>query len=118
MLIVALLAGCGDGPSGADVGETCIDDADCRLGLCSEQVCVDPLADDDQDGLHNALESALGTSPSRKDTDGDASAASCPAPARVWPLLGLVAWVVVATDGACRRRDETRGEGQPRETGC
>ena len=55
------MAGCPDDPK-RPVGATCASAAECVSGLCSAGVCLDPDADDDFDGLSNALEVELGSS--------------------------------------------------------
>ena len=50
----------------------CATEADCSLGeLCLAEFCRSPDSDFDKDGLSNAVEQALGTSPSEVDSDGD-----------------------------------------------
>ncbi|MDP6945737.1 MAG: hypothetical protein QF464_16420, partial [Myxococcota bacterium] len=54
-------------------GEPCSSAELCASTLCYEQVCLDPAADDDGDGLINAVEASevLGSNPLAVDTDGD-----------------------------------------------
>ncbi|MEE2779310.1 MAG: hypothetical protein VYE15_02220 [Myxococcota bacterium] len=53
-------------------GATCQTNGDCQSELCYGQICLDPLADDDGDGLVNKVELLLtGTRPDDPDTDGD-----------------------------------------------
>lgn len=52
-------------------GEACVAPTDCDSGLCYQQVCLDPLADADADGLTNLREVAIGTDPFAFDTDQD-----------------------------------------------
>ncbi|MCC6620174.1 MAG: hypothetical protein IT385_02905 [Deltaproteobacteria bacterium] len=59
--------GCGDK---LVLGASCTLDAQCESGLCVE-VCLDPAADEDADGLTNAVERQLGTNPRAADTDAD-----------------------------------------------
>jgi len=68
--LVTLAAACGDDPK-KRLGATCGDDAECESGLCVVSLCMEPSADTDQDGLANAVEARLGTSPLLADTDGD-----------------------------------------------
>jgi hypothetical protein len=53
------------------LGADCADDPACASGLCAEGRCVDPAADEDQDGLPNGVEDALGPRPFDPDTDRD-----------------------------------------------
>ncbi|MEY3013224.1 MAG: hypothetical protein RIT45_1959 [Pseudomonadota bacterium] len=65
------LAGCSTlAADGADCGAS----AECASGLCYANLCLDPDGDDDGDGLNNALEHALGSHPTRVDSDGDGKA--------------------------------------------
>lgn len=71
LALPALVAlGCGDAPK-RRLGETCSTDGQCDSGLCVEERCLDPEADDDGDGLLNRVEAALGTSPLKRDSDDD-----------------------------------------------
>lgn len=50
----------------------CQSGTDCGAnGVCLENVCQDPDADYDNDGLRNSVESALKLNPDNPDTDGD-----------------------------------------------
>jgi len=69
--IVILVAACADDPHKRGLGSTCDADAQCASGLCLESRCFLPDGDDDGDGLSNALEGALGTSPTLADSDHD-----------------------------------------------
>lgn len=53
------------------LGGSCEQDADCASGLCVAATCVDPEADEDHDGVTNAVEVALGSDPTSTDTDAD-----------------------------------------------
>ncbi|MFT7581048.1 MAG: hypothetical protein ACI9MR_002722, partial [Myxococcota bacterium] len=53
------------------IGSSCSAASQCDGGLCYGGSCLDPEADDDIDGLLNAVEAALGTDPLSADTDGD-----------------------------------------------
>ncbi len=53
------------------IGSTCQDSEECASGLCYEQTCIEPTADEDQDGLTNTVELSLGSDPKQGDTDGD-----------------------------------------------
>jgi hypothetical protein len=53
------------------LGDTCETSSQCATGECIANLCLDPEADDDGDGLVNRLEGALGSSPTSVDTDGD-----------------------------------------------
>lgn len=72
-----LLLACGTfgaacAPSGKrPLGAECGDSAECGSGLCIQGNCVDPLADDDQDGLNNGLEGQLGSNSQDPDSDSD-----------------------------------------------
>ena len=61
---------CSDAPT-RRLGGVCGANADCGQDICYSRTCLDPAADDDLDGLQNALEIALGTSPVQADSDGD-----------------------------------------------
>ena len=65
---LTVLAGCGELSA---VGAECLDSAACDSGLCYANLCLDPAADDDGDGLHNAVERALRSHPRQADSDGD-----------------------------------------------
>ena len=52
-------------------GEACSSDDSCEANLCYTNVCLEPAADDDLDGLTNALEAQLKTDPQLADSDGD-----------------------------------------------
>ncbi len=67
---LASLSACGDEPK-RKLGGNCATDADCVHGVCGGGICIDPKADDDLDGLDNALELELGTNPVNADTDND-----------------------------------------------
>mgnify|MGYP001475673729 CR=1 FL=1 len=65
-----MFVGCADKerrPS-ADV---CTEGAQCELGYCIDGLCLDPLGDEDSDGLLNEIEVMLGTDPFDSDTDKD-----------------------------------------------
>ena len=54
-LVAVMLMACGDAgkrPLGGDCGQS----AECASGLCLDGSCVDPLGDQDGDGLNNGLE--------------------------------------------------------------
>ncbi|MBL8784347.1 MAG: carbohydrate binding domain-containing protein, partial [Deltaproteobacteria bacterium] len=53
------------------LGASCDTADECASGLCYQQLCLDPEADLDGDGLVNRLEAALGTDPNKPDTDAD-----------------------------------------------
>ncbi len=53
------------------LGDTCEASSQCAEGECIANLCLDPEADDDGDGLVNRLEGALGSSPTSIDSDGD-----------------------------------------------
>jgi hypothetical protein len=52
-------------------GADCTARAQCQSGLCYANLCLDPAADDDSDGLDNRTEHRLGSHPRLKDSDGD-----------------------------------------------
>ena len=56
---------------GLDSGQACIASQQCHEQLCYANVCRDPKADDDHDGLTNAVEHELGSHPDKIDSDGD-----------------------------------------------
>jgi len=64
-------AACGDDSPKRPIGASCVADAECTSGLCYQDECLDPAADDDGDTLTNAIEAALKTNPKAKDSDGD-----------------------------------------------
>jgi len=68
--VLMALTGCG-GDAELPVGSTCGQSDQCASGLCYEATCLDPAADDDGDGLTNGFEASIGSSTSRRDTDGD-----------------------------------------------
>ncbi|MCA9641087.1 MAG: hypothetical protein KC492_10345, partial [Myxococcales bacterium] len=51
----ALMAAC-TGGSKRPLGASCSSDAQCGSGLCLEGTCVDPLGDEDSDGVLNFTE--------------------------------------------------------------
>jgi hypothetical protein len=53
------------------LGDTCDSSSQCAEGECIANLCLDPEADDDGDGLVNRLEGALGSSPTSIDSDSD-----------------------------------------------
>lgn len=72
MALTALmgLVGCGDADK-RPLGATCSDSEQCLGGVCLDGRCVDPLGDDDEDGLTNGLEYTIGSEPGLRDTDRD-----------------------------------------------
>jgi len=72
LLCAALLAlgGCEE-ENKLPIGATCQTASECSSGLCGDTICLEPAADDDGDGLINALEVSLGTSALNVDSDGD-----------------------------------------------
>ncbi len=73
LLTAAIIApDCADDlPDRRPLGASCGAGAACSTGLCFESTCVDPIADEDGDGLINRLELELGTNLAAQDTDGD-----------------------------------------------
>lgn len=61
---------CGD-KGKRPLGGSCEQGEQCLSGACLEGLCVDPDADQDQDGLTNGLEIALGSDGGLSDTDSD-----------------------------------------------
>ncbi len=53
------------------LGALCGESSECADGECLGGYCLEPLADSDSDGLLNEIEAALGTDPTKADTDGD-----------------------------------------------
>ncbi len=70
-LFAIVLSACGDDAHRRPLGATCAFDDECAVGICGAGRCIDPSADDDGDGLDNALEVALGTNPAAADSDND-----------------------------------------------
>jgi hypothetical protein len=70
--LVAVLLSCAcDGGNPGRLGDPCRDDGECESGFCFQSTCMDPGSDQDLDGLTNARERAIGSDPTRVDTDGD-----------------------------------------------
>jgi len=70
-LLVAFVASCGGG-GGSSVSKGCLSDDDCPDdGVCHLERCLDPLGDDDDDGLPNEVELTLALDPLSADTDAD-----------------------------------------------
>ncbi len=63
------VAGCGTNQSAA--GSPCRASSECATGLCYVNQCLVPGRDEDNDGLDNATEHALGSNPLAADTDND-----------------------------------------------
>jgi hypothetical protein len=70
-LAVALSHACGDDPGRGGTGATCGLHADCASDVCAASKCIAAGADEDGDGLSNALERAYGSDPLDPDTDDD-----------------------------------------------
>ncbi len=64
-----MLSACGD-PGGKN-NQPCDGPEDCTSGLCFDNQCVDPLGDQDGDGLNNGFEFQIGSNGVAPDTDGD-----------------------------------------------
>lgn len=62
--------GCGD-EGRRPLGASCDDSGQCTSNLCTAGRCVDPLADEDGDGLTNELEARIGSDLASRDSDGD-----------------------------------------------
>ncbi len=69
-IFLPVLSACGDEPR-RPIGGTCGGDSECESGLCLVGACMDPVADDDGDGLVNGLEGSLGSNPLNRDSDYD-----------------------------------------------
>ena len=70
--MVAFFAACADPPDVLrSAGVTCASDEQCDGHICYESLCYDPAADEDLDGLTNAVEAELGTALTLADSDGD-----------------------------------------------
>jgi len=70
LLLWPTLGGCPDDGK-RPIGATCDSDSQCANGVCIAQMCLDPEGDEDQDGLVNRIEAALGSNPLVADSDGD-----------------------------------------------
>ncbi|MGB0591324.1 MAG: hypothetical protein ACPGU1_16730 [Myxococcota bacterium] len=71
-VLCVLYAGCTAQPENLrGAGQTCAADDECSGNLCYESLCYDPAADEDLDGLTNAVEAGLGTVLTLADSDGD-----------------------------------------------
>ena len=64
---MSLTSGCGERPPGS----TCLASSECSTGMCYANRCLDPLSDDDGDGVPNGTEYELTSHPLLVDTDGD-----------------------------------------------
>ena len=69
--LVVSLAACGGEQELRSAGESCTQDDVCEANLCYTSVCLEPAADDDLDGLSNAIEAQLKTDPRKADSDED-----------------------------------------------
>ncbi|MGB0591536.1 MAG: hypothetical protein ACPGU1_17820 [Myxococcota bacterium] len=69
--LVVSLAACGGEQELRSAGESCTQDDVCEANLCYASVCLEPAADDDLDGLSNAIEAQLKTDPRKADSDDD-----------------------------------------------
>jgi hypothetical protein len=70
LVLGALAVACG-GDGRRKNGAICDDAAECASGLCYRDRCLSPEADEEPDGLTNAVEALLHTDPFARDTDGD-----------------------------------------------
>ena len=70
-VVMVTVAGCGDAEKRRVNGDLCEASSQCQSGLCHSSVCLNPAGDDDQDGLINEIEFALGTDALSADSDGD-----------------------------------------------
>ena len=67
---LALLLAC-DGDGKRPLGASCDSDDQCASGLCVNNTCIDPLGDEDGDGVLNQVELQLSIDPFDPDSDGD-----------------------------------------------
>lgn len=65
-----MLTGCSD-TLRRPLGDSCGQDSECESGLCYSGTCLAPEGDEDGDGLLNAFEISIGSSPLHRDSDGD-----------------------------------------------
>lgn len=69
LLGVVAPGACAESP--LDVGRPCRADGQCITRLCYHELCLNPLADDDGDGVPNAREAELLSNAFDPDTDAD-----------------------------------------------
>lgn len=60
-----------DGDGKRPLGASCDSDQECASGLCVDNRCLDPMGDEDGDGVLNQVELQLATDPFDPDSDGD-----------------------------------------------
>ncbi len=85
LVLVVWLAGCGEADK-RPLGGTCTESEQCLSGTCLNGQCVDPLADDDSDGLTNGFEYSIGSETGLQDSDSDGILD----PAELGPDLALI----------------------------
>ncbi len=71
LALAATFTACPEDDGPLPLGSSCSAAVQCESNLCLSGQCLDPSADEDEDGLLNSIEGALGTDPFNADTDGD-----------------------------------------------
>jgi len=70
LVLLVWLAGCKEADK-RPLGATCTESEQCLSGMCLNGQCVDPLGDDDVDGLTNGFEFGIGSETGLRDSDSD-----------------------------------------------